>query len=1077
MPPSHPRALCRTRRALFSFLAVLPLGIGSARAEEKTTIFIEAETAGATEAGAPGWTTKELAGASGGKTLFEPSRIKAESAAIPVTIPRAGAYRIWVRYFRAAPTSPGMFVLLRDEEGEEAAFHFCDWYDWLPTETPYEKPKPLAGERSGFVWESFDATIERPMAASLVFGSYPTYGIKYAGGQTDRQVDCLLLTTDKSLDPEKLEVPSLAALATAAPVEQKAPAGFTISKGVPAVTTFFDGMADPLRRFQAGLINNGSYFIDPARAVRMGFNRDHSLPSGDLIRHGVLTQGHIENYSGDALELRKAYPSPTGRFVNAEGLVSASFSFNFPPVAESSVGALERNVRRELEHKDSAAFGAWRISDESGGLLDYSPDAQAAFRQWLAGKHGTIATLNERWGAEYHGFEEIVPPANFEAGHAAWLEFRAFSGRSYTEAIGRQLPVIRRLDPQQRPLMGANSNLDFFTPYFSRIRPIDFDEFVNVALAGEKFVSWDTYCADDQLGAETDLITNFADGTKKPIVQEWSNHCVDPRIAARSYWTFVSKGVAGVFLFMFHEGFHATYPKWALLDERREPKAKLAAYSDAAQEVHRLEPLLMAAHPVHAVKPVALYWSRIDLSLAEPHESLYGCALDSPFHIYEALRGQGYAVRFITPRQIAAGGLSEVGALVLADCNHIPGDAAKSIEAWVRGGGVVIGDRWPGGWDEYARPQSTLAAVFGVRAAAGGQQPGSSLALQESKQGYGEVTDAAVVQKNYYEKIDELAQQPYAVHPLARAFGDLMLSGVNLDRVECVAGHVIAMSHRGRPGLVVNDYGRGKALYSSILLGTLYESGGTRYEWDTTHSGLSFAKILDDFLKYAGVQPSCTVAGLAPRVRAKVRVESPLVTPEGNFVIGLTSLNDDAVGAFDLGVELPAGAARGFSRVFAVTQGSRQLQPVAVTIAGSQMKLRMPSFDTHAAIVALQDSQPLVGLKLTGVERGIAGLATIGTGQAFEVEATVYNPSPRKFAAGELRLTIPAGWLQSAEAVKLESIEPGGEGRCTFQVRSPDLAAAKRILPLVAHYQSGSVKSSPTTEMVWWGATAPTPHE
>jgi hypothetical protein len=1042
---------------------------------EKTTIFIEAETAAAatpaTKASiAAGWTVKDIGGASGGKLLFEPSRARVESDAIPVTVPRAGVYRVWVRYFRAAPTSPGMFVLFRDEEGEEAAFHFCDWYAFMPVEKPYEKPKPWAGERTGFIWESFDATFERPIAASLVFGSYATGGAKYGGGVTDRQVDCVLLTTDKELDPEKLDIAKLPSLATG-PVQAgpRAPEGFIVSKGLPAHTGFYDGAEDPMGRFQAGLINNGSYFMDVARAVRMGFNRDHAAPSAEMIRHGVLTQGHVESYSGDRVEMQKAHPSPEGRFVNAEGKVGAVFSFNFPPVAESSVNSVERHVRGDLEDKHSAAFGAWRISDESGGLLDYSPHAQDAFRKWLAAKHGTIATLNERWGTQHKGFDAIVPPAKFEDGRAAWLEFRDFSGRSYTEAIARQLPVIRKTDPLKRPLMGANSNLDFFTPYFSRIRPIDFDEFLNVALAGEKYVSWDTYCADDQIGCETDLLTSFTDGKMKPIVQEWSNHSVDPRIAARSYWTFVSKGAAGVFLFMAQEGFHHQYPKWALLDERREPKAKLAAYSDAAQEVHRLEPLLMSARQTHAVKPVAMYWSRIDLSLGEPHESLYGSVLDSPFHIYATLRELGYPVRWITPRQIEAGALGEVGALVLADCNHIPRAVAKKIEEWVKGGGVIIGDHWPGGWDEYARPQTTLAGVFGVRAEVGKKGPQSNLALQESRQGYGEVTDAAIVQKNHYEKIDEISQQPYPTHPVALAIGDIMLSGVSPDRVECFSGHVIGMSHRGVPGLVLNEYGKGKALYSSILLGTLYESGGTRYEWDTTHSGSSFARVLDAFLKHAGVNPACSVSGLAPRVSAKVRVESPLVTPDGNVVIGLTSMNDDVVGPFDLEMELPANAARTFTRVFVTTQGSRQLQPVDAKVEGSRLKLRMPQFDTHAAIVALKDFQPLVSLKLKGVRREVAGLAMIDTDQTFDVEATVYNPSPRKLASGELTLTIPAGWLQSSEKMKIDPIESGGESTCTFQIRSLPLAAAKRILPLVAHYQSEAVKSTPATEMVLWG--------
>jgi hypothetical protein len=231
--------------------------------------------------------------------------------------------------------------------------------------------------------------------------------------------------------------------------------------------------------------------------------------------------------------------------------------------------------------------------------------------------------------------------------------------------------------------------------------------------------------------------------------------------------------------------------------------------------------------------------------------------------------------------------------------------------------------------------------------------------------------------------------------------------------------------------------------------------------------------VLNAFLGYAGLQPASVAGGLAPRVRAKLRVESPLVTREGNVVIGLTSMNDDVVRGFDLQVELPASARGPFAGVFVVSQGSRRLQPVGAKVTGSRLALSMPEFDTHASIVALKDFTPLVGLELKGVRRGVAGLARIDTNQAFEVEATVYNPSGRKLAAGEMSLAIPAGWLQSAGKQEIAAVRAGASERCTFRIRAPALAAATRIHPLVAHYRSGKTESTPATEMVWWGPNVP----
>src|SRR5690606_29392841 len=130
------------------------------------------------------------------------------------------------------------------------------------------------------------------------------------------------------------------------------------------------------------------------------------------------------------------------------------------------------------------------------------------------------------------------------------------------------------------------------------------------------------------------------------------------------------------------------------------------------------------------------------------------------------------------------------------------------------------------------------------------------------------------------------------------------------------------------------------------------------------------------------------------------------------------------------------------------------------------------TFDTHAAIVALRESQPLLGLKLPGLSRKsgpTAGLAVIEVGQRFDVEVTVHNPSSRPLTAGEVSLTLPAGWMQSAHAQPTQAIPPGGSTTVTFAVRAPGLAGATRLRPLLARFRNADTQSTPATEMVWWG--------
>lgn len=1038
---------------LLAFVTVVPCTAAVVR--------IEAEAAGPSAA-ANCWTVEPAAQASGGKVLQLPLYDNtAESNSIPLPLAQAGRYRLFVRYLKLNDSACSFLTIVRDEDGEALAGFYCDAVTARPSTHPYEGPAKSTHAK-GVVWETFAFTAERPMAARISFAGK----IHGSGTYVERMVDCVVVSDDAQADPTKLDVAALGQLptTTAAVRPLAAPPGFVTAPPPSPTTQLFSGVRRIEDQYLLGLITCGGILADPAMAVRLGFNRDHACGIARLADYGIKAIATAEAYGDVTPEFAKAHPAPEGRFVNADGQVGSQWSLSYPPLREELPKVLEERIKAALPYGDTVE--AWRVCPESGGVLDYSSYSIDAFRQWLQGKHGDIAMLNQRWGSNYGSFAAITPPKTFADNRPCWFEFRDFCGREFVNAIGRQVPIIKQLDPQQRAIITQNSNLHLLAPYFTSMAPLDLEVLWNEALKDEKYACWDGYAADDFVGCEVELVRSLSGG-KLPLNQEWSIHAHDPRIAARTFWNYVAKGSAGmhVFEFMADKIYCDEWDKWAGTRSDLTPRDRLAAYADAAQEVHRIEPILTRAKPMDAVKPVAMLYSRLDLSVAEPFLSLWGHGVDSPAQVYAALRGQGYVVRWVSPRQIEAGALAQFGALVMADCQYVPAAAAQQIEAWVKAGGAVIGDRWPGAFNEYAQPQATLAPVFGVRAAPTGST-GSKLAVQQSSQGYGEMTVAALDPKSLAESVGEVFQQHDATHPVARAAGDFFLSGMGLQRVMCTAGDVIGVSYYGTPGVVVNDYGKGSALYSAMLLGTIHESSATPYEWDSAHSGDSLGRVLAAYLHYAGVTPAANVAVANPRLREKLRVEAPLVTPEGNVLIGLESYNDAPVGPFELQVQLPAGTGKIHS-AFAVTGGSRRLAPVAFTRQDGALKLKVPQFDTHAMIVGVTDSQPLIGLDVTGAPRGKAGLLEVAPGRELTIRAMVYNASDKACPAQALRLILPRGWTQTAAATPLPAIPAWGSQSATFRVRPPALNGGLRLRPLLVRYGD-----SVATEMVWWGERA-----
>lgn len=444
-----------------------------------------------------------------------------------------------------------------------------------------------------------------------------------------------------------------------------------------------------------------------------------------------------------------------------------------------------------------------------------------------------------------------------------------------------------------------------------------------------------------------------------------------------------------------------------------------------------------------------MYYSRLDLTIPQPVAvSTWSESIDSPYHVYATLRGLGYPVTWITPKQIMAGRLGDVSAVVMVNSQHVPHAAAEKLANWVREGGAIIGDGWPGMFDEHGKQQDSLSGIFGVQMEPPATPTGSRVAFDETAQGYGEMTDAAIEldPDKLRTTAGEIFAQWDATHPVARRMGDFLLSGLGQQNIVCRNGSVIGMFYMGKPGIVINEPGKGHAMYVAMMLGTLYEGSATGYEWDSTHSGLAFGRLLDAFLREAGVRPSA-FTNLPSRAAMKMRIELPLADARGNALVGITSFNDLPVPAFELSLKWPAPLKKP-ETVYVCRNGSRDLVKVGFSLKDETLKVQMPGFDTYATVLALHDSEPLVSMEVAGAERGPAGLTEVAPGARLKVRATVWNPSPRKLEAGQLRLYAAPGWFCDRSEVSIPAIEPFGKTEASFEVAPPSSCAAP---PIAAH--------------------------
>jgi len=115
---------------------------------------------------------------------------------------------------------------------------------------------------------------------------------------------------------------------------------------------------------------------------------------------------------------------------------------------------------------------AWQTDNEYGDhdtIHSYSAAAEAAFRDWLRARYGTIDALNRAWGTSfwsmtYQGFDQIELPNNLveEPSPTHRVDFMRFSSDQVRSFNRAQVEIIRALSPG-RPITHnyMNQNTDF----------------------------------------------------------------------------------------------------------------------------------------------------------------------------------------------------------------------------------------------------------------------------------------------------------------------------------------------------------------------------------------------------------------------------------------------------------------------------------------------------------------------------------------------------------------------------------------------------------------------------------------
>jgi len=229
---------------------------------------------------------------------------------------------------------------------------------------------------------------------------------------------------------------------------------------------------------------------------------------------------------------------------------------NSPTYRKFSALLAEKLAER---YKDHPAIVVWHVSNEYGGYC-YCERCEAAFREWLKKRYGTLENVNQAWNTRFWGhtfydWDEIVAPnelseewdgnrTNFQG---ISLDYRRFQSDSLLACYRLEYDAIKKHTPHipvTTNLMGTYPELD----YFAWAKHMD-------------VVSWDNYPSIDTPVSLTAMTHDLMRGLKSglpfmlmeqtPSQQNWQpyNSLKRPGVMRLWSWQAVARGADTVMFF------------------------------------------------------------------------------------------------------------------------------------------------------------------------------------------------------------------------------------------------------------------------------------------------------------------------------------------------------------------------------------------------------------------------------------------------------------------------------------------------------------------------------------------------
>ena len=727
--------------------------------------------------------------------------------------------------------------------------------------------------------------------------------------------------------------------------------------------------------------------------------------------------------------------------INGDGTPARNHDLSFAhPATRQYVLDCAATVAKQNVKYDSANIGIWGIDNEYELGPDYSPEAIALFRAWLPEAYrGDLEKFHKAWGEEYKTFADAVPPKieEREQRPGAWLDWRRFSEEFFAQFLHDYFAAIQNADPLKRPVVAKNTQCSLEMQAVARNRAL------NHELVAEKtreisrgWYGFDQYGHGDRNNYEMNYFYNCI-RPADPVPGrryggfsgENNNHAGPGWQFAQTYYRLLPSGLrGGEFFCMGSNGASGDWSTFAFIYPDGTLHDRFFYASRFANMVHRTERLWSRGAPASGLPKIAMLLPQRDILLAkDTGVSWWDYSTNNRLNVFSRLRDAGYWVDVLPYGKLTPEQLKQYGALVLVNAEHLTAAECEAIGSYVKDGGVLFADMMAGRYDEHHIEHNGLETLLGVT--------------------YQGVYTGIEVSPD-----DLWYNTPYG--NVVRADGKIL---AELTSAKLVNSEDLFRNAKSA-WITRNDVGKGKAFWFNTRLGALRpESAGNEV----------VARWFGERMRDAGLSPAYR-SDLADQ--GLLRVEQPIVDPEGNCVIAVAGTTYESLPGFRLTVALPDG--NSYSSAWWGSAESTWIEPLKFSRnEDGSATFELPEIRSAGMIYLLPSYAPVVGLKVEGAEASAENdpyTAQLEPGDEFSVTVQVVNPTAEPLPEGSIRLQALTGW-QVSDAQSVEPLAPGKSREYTFKVKIPAESPALRpnfAYPLVATLESNGKRTAVANAIV-----------